>query len=61
MENFFSLMKQVMYYGETYHSFEELNQAITEYILYYNNERIKAKLTGMSPTEYRLLTSQLAT
>lgn len=60
MENFFGLMKQEMYYGETYHSFEELNQAITEYILYYNNERIKAKLAGMSPVKYRLHTSQLA-
>lgn len=60
MENFFSLMKQEMYYGETYHSFEELNQAITEYIFYYNNERIKAKLTGMSPVKYRLHISQLS-
>jgi transposase InsO family protein len=60
MENFFGLMKQEMYHGETYHSFEELDQAITEYILYYNNERIKAKLAGMSPIEYRLHTSQLA-
>jgi transposase InsO family protein len=60
MENFFGLMKQEMYHGEFYHSFEELKQVITEYIFYYNNERIKAKLTGMSPVEYRLHTSQLA-
>ena len=60
MENFFGLMKQEMYYGENYHSFEELNQAIIEYIFYYNNERIKAKLTGMSPIEYRRHTSQLS-
>jgi len=60
MENFFGLMKQEMYYGENYHSFEQLNQAITGYILYYNNERIKAKLAGMSPVEYRLHSSQLA-
>lgn len=60
MENFFGLLKQEIYYGETYHSFEELSKAITEYIFYYNNERIKAKLTGMSPIEYRLHTSQLS-
>ncbi|SET77316.1 Integrase core domain-containing protein, partial [Salinibacillus kushneri] len=60
MENFFGLMKQEMYYGKVYKSFEELKQAVTDYIFYYNNERIKAKLTGMSPVEYRLHTSQLA-
>lgn len=59
MENFFGLMKQEMYYGKVYHSFEELKQAVTEYIFYYNYKRIKAKLTGMSPVEYRLYTSQL--
>jgi len=59
MENFFGIMKQEMYYGKIYHSFEDLKQAITDYIFYYNNERIKAKLTGMSPVEYRLHTSQL--
>ncbi|SES80638.1 Integrase core domain-containing protein, partial [Salinibacillus kushneri] len=48
------------YYGKVYKSFEELKQAVTDYIFYYNNERIKAKLTGMSPVEYRLHTSQLA-
>ena len=60
IENFFGLMKQEMYYGETYRSFEELNKAVKEYIYYYNHKRIKAKLTGMSPVEYRQHTSQLA-
>jgi len=60
IENFFGLMKQEMYYGETYHSFDELNKAVEEYIYYYNHRRIKAKLTGMSPVEYRQHTSQLA-
>ena len=49
-----------MYYVKVYRSFDELNQAVTDYIFYYNNELIKAKLTGMSPVEYRLHTSQLA-
>lgn len=60
MENFFGIMKQKMYYGKVYSSIEELEQAVNKYIYYYNNERIKAKLTGMSPVEYRLHTSQLA-
>jgi len=60
IENFFGIMKQEMYYGKVYKSFEELKNAVSDYIFYYNNERIKAKLTGMSPVEYRLHTSQLA-
>lgn len=60
MENFFGLMKQEMYYGEVYRSFEELNQAVNNYIDYYNNKRIKEKLTGMTPTQYRIHTSQIA-
>ena len=59
MENFFGIMKQEMYYGVVYESFETLEYAVKEYISYYNNQRIKEKLTGMSPIEYRKQTSQL--
>ncbi|PAD68509.1 hypothetical protein CHH83_13435 [Bacillus sp. 7586-K] len=31
-----------------------------EYIYWYNNERSKAKLAGLSPVEYRTQSSQLA-
>ena len=54
MENFFGIMKQEMYYGKTYKSFEELKSAIEEYIYYYNNKRIKEKLKWRSPVNYRL-------
>jgi transposase InsO family protein len=54
MENFFGLLKQEMYYGQTYHSFEELERAIRRYIEYYNKHRIKAKLGWLSPVNYRL-------
>jgi putative transposase len=60
MENFFGLMKQEMYYGEALCSFEELKMRIEEYIDYYNNKRIKQKLAGMNPVQYRIHTSQLA-
>lgn len=53
MENFFSILKQEMYYGYTYRSYEELEAAIINHIDYYNNERIKEKLGWMSPVEYR--------
>jgi putative transposase len=54
MENFFGIMKQEMYYGEVYYSFDELKEAIEKYIKYYNEQRIKEKLGWMSPVEYRL-------
>ena len=60
MENFFGLLKQEMYYGEALRTYEELKRDIETYINYYNNKRIKQKLTGMSPVQYRLHTSQLA-
>ncbi|AYA74671.1 IS3 family transposase [Bacillus sp. Y1] len=60
MENFFGLMKQEMYYGEPLYSYEELEKRIEEYIHYYNYKRIKQKLAGMSPVQYRVHTSQIA-
>lgn len=60
MENFFGLLKQEMYYGVALCTYEELKMKIEEYIHYYNYKRIKVKLAGMSPVEYRLHTSQLA-
>ena len=54
MENFFGILKQEMYYGCVYYSYEELKQKIEEYIEYYNNTRIKAKLGWKSPVQYRL-------
>jgi transposase InsO family protein len=55
MENFFGIMKQEMYYGYVYHSYEDLKMAIEEYIKYYNEERIKEKLEWLSPIKYREL------
>lgn len=46
-------MKQKMYYGKIYRSYRELESAITNYIRYYNKERIKEKLNWRSPVEYR--------
>ncbi|SIQ62790.1 IS3 family transposase, partial [Streptococcus equi] len=55
MESFFGILKSEMFYGleTTYQSLNELEQATTEYIFYYNNKRIKAKLKGLSPVQYR--------
>ena len=55
IENFFSIMKSEMFYGQenSYKNIEELKVAIDEYIDYYNNRRIKLKLKGLTPAEYR--------
>lgn len=53
MENFFGIMKQEMYYGFVYRDYDELKDAIEQYIKYYNEKRIKAKLGYLSPVEYR--------
>ncbi len=54
MENFFGLLKQEIYYGIVYYSYEELKAEIERYIKYYNEERIKEKLGWMSSVQYRL-------
>ena len=55
MESFFGILKSEMFYGyeNTFHSLEQLEQAIVDYIDYYNNKRIKVKLKGLSPVQYR--------
>ena len=55
MESFFGILKSEMFYGyeKTFHSLEQLEQAIVNYIDYYNNKRIKVKLKGLSPVQYR--------
>jgi len=52
-ENFFGLLKTEMYHNEVFKSADELIETIKEYIDYYNNKRIKLKLKGLSPIEYR--------
>ncbi|RSI70480.1 hypothetical protein D8860_05960 [Streptococcus oralis] len=44
-----------MFYGYEKHfrSLEDLEQSIVDYIDYYNNKRIKVKLKGLSPVQYR--------
>ncbi|HHX9391772.1 TPA: IS3 family transposase, partial [Streptococcus pyogenes] len=55
MDSFFGILKSEMFYGleTTYQSLDKLEEAITDYIFYYNNKRIKAKLKGLSPVQYR--------
>ncbi|WP_153300393.1 IS3 family transposase, partial [Streptococcus pneumoniae] len=38
---------------KTFKSLNQLEQAIIDYIDYYNNKKIKLKLKGLSPVQYR--------
>lgn len=53
MENFFAILKQEMYYGNEFKHINNLKEEITEYIAWYNSDRIKTKLKGLSPVQYR--------
>ena len=56
MENFFGLLKIEMFYDQEdkYKTLDELILAIDDYIYYYNYDRIKVKLKGLAPVNYRL-------
>lgn len=53
MENFFGILKSEMFYKKKFSTIDQLRKAITAYIKYYNNDRIKSKLNGLSPVKYR--------
>lgn len=57
MENFFGILKSELFYAQKYTSINQLKKDIKEYIDYYNNSRIKLKLNGKSPVQYRALTA----
>ena len=59
MENFFGILKTEMFYDQesNYKTLDDLIKAIDEYIYYYNYDRIKVKLKGLSPVKYRLQSS----
>jgi len=53
MENFFGLVKSELLYLQDFDSIEDFRMQLEEYLDYYNNRRIKGKLKGMSPVEFR--------
>ncbi|WP_252597870.1 IS3 family transposase [Bacillus thuringiensis] len=54
MESFLETLKCEKYYLHKYETFEAFQQAIDNYIQFYNNERYQEKLNGLSPLEYRV-------
>lgn len=53
IENFFGILKSELFYLKKYESINQLKKEIGDYINYYNNDRIKLNLNGMSPIQYR--------
>ncbi|MBC3935483.1 IS3 family transposase, partial [Undibacterium rugosum] len=41
------------YYLTKFNNVEELEKGLADYIHYYNHDRIKLKLKGLSPVQYR--------
>lgn len=54
MENFFGLLKSELLYLREFCSFEEFQTELELYLEYYNHNRIKEKLGGLSPVQYRI-------
>ena len=53
IESFFGVLKSECFYRHEFVSIEELEETVREYIYYYNNNRIKVKLNGLSPVQFR--------
>jgi putative transposase len=53
MENWFGLMKTEFFYQKKFDDVGSFKAQLKEYIHYYNHDRIKQKLKGLSPVQYR--------
>ena len=53
MESFFAILKSELFHAEKFDTVQSLDNAINDYIDYYNHRRIKLKLKGLSPVQYR--------
>jgi putative transposase len=54
MESFFGTLKSECFHGQQFDSVTQLEERLHEYIHYYNHSRIKLKLKGLSPVQYRI-------
>ncbi len=53
MESFFGTLKAEYFHLNHFESIEQLQQGLADYIDYYNHHRIRQKLKGLSPVQYR--------
>ena len=53
MENFFGHLKSELMYLNQFKSNDRVIRAVSDYIQFYNNDRLQRKLNYRSPVEYR--------
>ena len=53
IENFFGLLKSELLYLQEFESMEHFKRELLDFLDYYNNRRIKAKLKGLPPALHR--------
>lgn len=53
MESFFGTLKAEFFYLNKFTCLDQLQRGLARYIHYYNHRRIKLKLNGLSPVQYR--------
>lgn len=53
MESFFATLKSEFFHPNRFDSIDSLRDGVADYIHYYNNDRIRMKLKGLSPVQYR--------
>lgn len=53
MESFFAVLKSEFFHLNEFTNVDELQTGLKKYIRYYNHDRIKLKLKGLSPVQYR--------
>jgi putative transposase len=54
MESFFGTLKSEFFYLNKFRSLDELEVGIKDYIHYYNHDRIKLRLRGLTPVQYKI-------
>lgn len=60
MEGFWGIIKTEMYHLNKFSSYEELEEAISEFIRYYNYGRYQERLNCMTPMEYHKFLEDVA-
>ena len=53
MEGFFGHLKDELYWGQRFESFEQFEQELDQYIYYWNTKRYQETLGGLAPEEYQ--------
>ena len=60
MEKFFRMLKTELFYLQDFDSLEHFKAELIDFLDYYNNRRIKAKLNGLTSAQHRSQALQTA-